>query len=92
MGIDEAMAEHDDFGESLDIHDKQKPKGSRSAKLKRLAAQLLLDCISIDRELGIYMLEKYQKDWVAVMEKPDMGDFKSLEEYYEFRRANIGML
>ncbi|KAI9774496.1 MAG: hypothetical protein M1839_001684 [Geoglossum umbratile] len=92
MGIDEAMAEHDDFGASLDIHNKQKPRGSRSTKLKRLAAQLLLDCISIDRELGIYMLEKYQKDWVAVMEKPDMGDFKSLEEYYEFRRVNIGML
>jgi len=92
MGIDEAMAEHNDFGASVDIHNKQKPKGSRSAKLKRLAAQFLLDCVSIDRELGIYMLEVYQKDWVEVMEEPNMGDFKSLEEYYKFRKLNIGMM
>jgi ophiobolin F synthase len=92
MGIDEAMAEHDDFGASVDIHNKQKPKGPRSVKLKRLAAQFLLDCINIDRELGIYMLEVYQKDWVAVMEEPNMGGFKSLEEYYKFRKLNIGMV
>ncbi|KAI9844618.1 MAG: hypothetical protein M1837_005470 [Sclerophora amabilis] len=92
MGIEEAMAEHHDFEKSLDLNDDQKPKeGSRAMKLKKLAAQVLLEVIGIDRELGMNMLEMYQKEWLAIVEKPTAKDFETLEEYYEYRKCNFGM-
>jgi hypothetical protein len=92
MNIDEAMAEHHDFEASLDVKGNQKPRqGSRVMKLKKLTSQLLLEAISVDRELGMYMLDKYQKEWVSVVEKPNVAEFKSLDDYYEYRKCNFGM-
>ena len=92
MGIDKAMAEHKDFEASFDTGNNHKPAaGSRAAKLKKLASQLLLEAINLDRELGMYMLEMYQKEWVAVVEKRDVSEFNSLDEYYSYRMDNFGM-
>lgn len=92
MGLDEAMAEHRDFERSLDTGPTERPAhGSRADKLKKLAAQILLEAIQIDHDMGIYMLEMYQKEWLAIVEKNDDKEFKNLEQYYAYRKCNFGM-
>ncbi|RAQ98645.1 geranylgeranyl pyrophosphate synthase [Stemphylium lycopersici] len=92
MDLEEAIAEHRDFERSLDIETKESPEqGSRADKLKRLAAQILLEAVHIDRDMGIHMLEMYQKEWLAIVEKNDDEEFENLEEYYAYRKCNFGM-
>ncbi|KAH8803528.1 geranylgeranyl pyrophosphate synthase [Xylogone sp. PMI_703] len=92
MHIHDATNEHRDFEASLDIHSTKSPqKGSRAARLKRLTAQMLVDVIHIDREMGMEMLEMYQKEWLAVVEKPDVPGFNSLDNYYKYCSGNFGL-
>ncbi|PSN71887.1 geranylgeranyl pyrophosphate synthase [Corynespora cassiicola Philippines] len=92
MGIEDAIAEHRDFERSLDIEPTEEPaQGSRADKLKKLAAQILLEAVRIDRDMGIHMLEMYQKEWLAIVEKNDDKEFGDLEEYYTYRKCNFGM-
>jgi ophiobolin F synthase len=92
MSLENAMAEHRDFERSLDVEPMEQPAhGSRADKLKKLAAQILLEAVHIDHDMGIYMLEMYQKEWLAIVEKNDDKEFKNLEEYFAYRKCNFGM-
>jgi ophiobolin F synthase len=92
MKLEDAMDEHRNFERSLDIDSTERPAhGSRADKLKKLAAQILLEAVQIDHDMGIYMLEMYQKEWLAIVEKNDEKEFKNLEEYYAYRKCKFGM-
>ncbi len=92
MDLKDAIAEHQDLERSLDVETTKEPThGSRAEKLKKLVSQILLEAIRIDRDMGIHMLEMYQKEWLAIAEKKDDKDFKDLEEYYDYRKCNFGM-
>jgi geranylgeranyl pyrophosphate synthase len=92
MDVEEAIAEHDDLDAAMDINDKRVlEEGSKSMKMKKLLSQSLIESISLDRELGIQMLETYRKLWLAVMEHPNTAEFQTMEAYLNFRRLNIGM-
>lgn len=92
LTIEKAIAEHSDLVAAMDINDKrQLNKESSSMQKKRLVSQALLECIKLDRELGIDMLDMYRLKWLAVMEHPDTDEFLTLDQYLAFRRNNIGM-
>jgi ophiobolin F synthase len=92
MNINEAMTEHKDFEASFDRSSTHKPAaGTRAARLKKLVSQVLLEAINVDREKGNYMLERYQKGWAAIMEKSEVPEFNSLDDYLAFRTTKFGM-
>ena len=63
MATEDALAEHYDFEVCLDLDNVRKPKeGLKVTKLKKLIAQILLEAVRIDRKMGMYMLEMYQKE------------------------------
>ena len=39
----------------------------------------------------MHMLEMYQKEWLAIVEKNDDKEFDDLEAYYAYRKCNFGM-
>ncbi|KAF1942791.1 geranylgeranyl pyrophosphate synthase [Clathrospora elynae] len=92
IGLEDAIAEHRDFERSLDVETTEQPaQGSRADKLKKLAAQILLEAVRIDHDMGIHMLEMYQREWLAIVEKDNDKEFKDLEEYFTYRKCNFGM-
>jgi ophiobolin F synthase len=92
MGLEDAIAEHHDFERSLDVEATEEvAQGSRADKLKRLGAEILLEAVRIDREMGMHMLEMYQKEWLAIVEKNDNKEFDDLQAYYAYRKCNFGM-
>jgi hypothetical protein len=92
MGLEDAIAEHHDFERSLDVEATEEvTQGSRADKLKRLGAEILLEAVRIDREMGMHMLEMYQKEWLAIVEKNDDKEFDDLHAYYAYRKCNFGM-
>lgn len=92
MKFEDAVREHDDLGAALDVNDQRiLQKGSKSDKLKRLVAQVLLDAISIDKEKGTLMVDSYRTKWLAVMEHRNTEEFDDLKKYLKFRRDNGGL-
>lgn len=94
MDLEGAIEEHRHLEKSLNAVNEsavEKNPTSRGTKMKKLASQVLLDAIRIDKELGIHMLEMYQKGWLAVAERTENKDFESLEDYFAFRMNNFGM-
>ncbi|KAH0559591.1 hypothetical protein GP486_003894 [Trichoglossum hirsutum] len=90
------MTEHSGFVAAPDARDigktQSEKKESGSMKPKKLAAQFLLESVNIDHDLGMHMLDAYHKDWAAVIENTDAGNIKSLDEYYDARRRDFGMV
>ena len=63
----------------------------KHSKLKNLTSQLVIDSLMTDRELGMLMLKKYQETWVTVTKSSIVDSFKSIQEYIEYQKLNIGM-
>lgn len=63
-----AVEAHSELSQALDIDNKECVKfGSKTAKLKAMVSQCLLDCVNHDRGLGLKMLESYRTKWLDVM-------------------------
>ncbi|KAF4151442.1 hypothetical protein CNMCM6069_003861 [Aspergillus lentulus] len=93
MDMDQARTEHREFGALFDPHE-QLPsrRGTRAAKLKKLVSQILLEAIRIDRDLGMYMFDMYNKGWLSVAGgEGKVPQFNSLEEYQAYRRDDFGI-
>ncbi|KAG2005097.1 hypothetical protein GB937_009054 [Aspergillus fischeri] len=93
MDMDQARTEHREFGALFDPHE-QLPsrRDTRAAKLKKLVSQILLEAIRIDRDMGMYMFDMYNKGWLSVAGgEGKVPQFNSLEEYQAYRRDDFGI-
>lgn len=92
MDLQAAVDEHKELSIAMDPDQSESiDSASKSMKFKSLLSDCILECISLDRENGLRMLESYRKKWLDVMEHPDIGEVQTLEEYLEFRYLNGGM-
>lgn len=68
MGIDDAHQEHLDMEAAMDVDDVRTLSGdSRSLKTKQLISAAVLECIKVDREGALRMLEAYRKKYVTLV-------------------------
>ncbi|KAL4902036.1 hypothetical protein BDW74DRAFT_187032 [Aspergillus multicolor] len=92
MEMTTAIEEHRDFGRLFDpCKPAQLHPGTRARGLKKLVSQILLEAIEIDRDLGMYMFDMYNKGWLAVAGKEAVTQFTSLEQYQAYRRDDFGI-
>lgn len=93
--MDQARAEHRDLGALFDPHGQQlsSSRSTRAPKLKKLVSQILLEAIRIDRDLGMYMFDMYNKGWLSAAggKEGKAPQFNSLEEYQAYRRDDFGI-
>lgn len=52
----------------------------------------MLECIKLDRELGLAMLAAFRDVWLAISEKHGDKQAETVEKYLEYRSDNGGML
>jgi hypothetical protein len=92
MEFDEAVLEHEEFeapAGHFNTHDQAAE--TRAAKLKKLVSQVFLQAIELDHEQGMLMLESYQKEWAAIIEKSVVPKSNSLGDYLAFRTTKFRM-
>ncbi|KAF2141602.1 uncharacterized protein K452DRAFT_271217 [Aplosporella prunicola CBS 121167] len=93
LSVEEAQVEHDDLHAALDPNDRRElAASSKAMKMKKLVSQCMLECITLDRELGLQMLAAFRDLWLAISEKDSDKEAQTLEEYFQQRRDNGGML
>ncbi|GKT67041.1 geranylgeranyl pyrophosphate synthetase [Colletotrichum tofieldiae] len=93
LTIEEAQAEHDELHAALDPDDKRSlAPDSKAMKTKKLVSQCILECINLDRGLGLNMLAAFRDVWLAISEKNSDKEAQTIEEYLEYRSDNGGML
>ncbi|KAL0256811.1 hypothetical protein SLS55_007620 [Diplodia seriata] len=93
LSIAEAQAEHDDLYAALDPDDRRSlAMDSKAMKTKRLVSQCMLECVGLDRELGLNMLAAFRDLWLAIGEKDSDKEPQTMEEYLRMRSDNGGML
>ena len=93
LSIEDAQAEHNELHAALDPDDiSSATVGSRGMKTKKLVSQCVLECISLDRELGLKMLAAFRDVWLAISERDSDKEAQNMEEYLTYRSDNGGML
>ncbi|OMP86939.1 Geranylgeranyl pyrophosphate synthase, partial [Diplodia seriata] len=93
LSIAEAQAEHDDLYAALDPDDRRSlAMDSKAMKTKRLVSQCMLECVGLDRELGLNMLAAFRDLWLVIGEKDSDKEPQTMEEYLRMRSDNGGML
>ncbi|KAH7051136.1 geranylgeranyl pyrophosphate synthase [Macrophomina phaseolina] len=93
LSVEEAQAEHDDLHAALDPDDKRNlALDSKAMKTKKLVSQCMLECVNLDRELGLSMLAAFRDLWLAISEKDSDKEAQTMEEYLQQRSDNGGML
>ena len=93
MDMDAARMEHRELGLLFDPNRQHQPtSGTRAPKIKKLVSQMLLEAIRIDREMGIYMFDMYNKGWLAVAGEAKVWQFDSVEEYQAYRKNDFGTM
>lgn len=86
-----AVEEHDALVVAMDPNEtEQEIKNVRAAKMKKLLSQSILECIKIDPEIGMDIVDSYRKTWLKEMDVPDTDNFRNLDEYLNFRFLNAG--
>jgi hypothetical protein len=91
MDFDGAMEEHNAFAQALDVVEDRGPaKTERASKMKKLLAQAALECVKLDHEVGMEIVDAYRKKWLVDMDIPNTETFQTLDDYLGFRRANAG--
>ena len=86
MGIDDAHQEHLDMEAAMDVEDiRTLSSDSRSLKTKQLISAAVLECIKVDREGALRMLEAYRKKYVFSDTEPA---FTTLTQVAEFQMAS----
>jgi ophiobolin F synthase len=92
MGIVEAHQEHLDMEAAMDVEDARTlSSSSRSLKTKQLVSAAVLECIKVDSEGALRMLEAYRKKWLQVMETYNTETIDNIPEYFLARANNGGM-
>ncbi|KAK1149438.1 hypothetical protein N8T08_006661 [Aspergillus melleus] len=87
-----ATDEHRDFGLLFDPHKTaQLRPGTRAPRLKKLVSRILLEAVEVDREMGMYMFDMYNKGWLAVAGKEAVTQFTSLDAYQAYRKDDFGL-
>ena len=87
-----AVEEHDALAVAMDPNEThQEIKNVRAANMKKLVSQSILECIKIDPEIGMDMVDSYRKTWLKKMEVPDTDNFQTLDEYLNFRYLNAAV-
>ncbi|KAK2025341.1 geranylgeranyl pyrophosphate synthase [Colletotrichum zoysiae] len=93
LTIEEAQAEHDELHAALNPNDNRcLAPGSKAMKTKKLVSQCILECIKLDRELGLNMLAAFRDVWLAISEKNSDKEAQTIDEYLQYRSDNGGML
>lgn len=91
MNFQGAMDEHDALAMAMDPNESlQEIKNARAAKMKKLLSQSILECIKIDPEIGMDIVDSYRKTWLKEMDVRDTNAFQTLEEFLNFRWLNAG--
>jgi hypothetical protein len=93
LSVEDAQAENGDLYAALDPDDiSSVTPDSRAMKTKKLVSQCILECISLDRELGLKMLAAFRDVWLAISERNSNKEAQTMEEYLKYRSDNGGML
>jgi ophiobolin F synthase len=93
LSIEDAQTENDNLYAALNPDDKEnKTTDLRATKMKKLVSQCILECISLDRELGLKMLAAFRDVWLAISERNSDKEAQTMEEYLKYRSDNGGML
>ncbi|RYN41587.1 hypothetical protein AA0114_g10793 [Alternaria tenuissima] len=93
LSIEDAQVEHGDLYAALDPDDvSTMTPDSRAMKTKKLVSQCILECVSLDRELGLKMLAAFRDVWLAISERNSDKEAQTMEEYLKYRSENGGML
>ena len=91
MDFDGAMEEHNALAQAFDVvEDREPAKNARAAKMKKLLAQAALECVKLDHETGMEIVDAYRKIWLKEMDIPNTGTFETLDDYLAFRSVNAG--
>ncbi|KAK1977183.1 geranylgeranyl pyrophosphate synthase [Colletotrichum cereale] len=95
LTYDEALEEHDNLSQAMEISTSGPHQGTqsfeRSMKMKKYISKCLLEALEIDRPRALRMIDSYRSKWLDVMERNDVNDIESLDEYLIFRNLNGGM-
>ncbi|KAJ4417527.1 hypothetical protein N0V82_006086 [Gnomoniopsis sp. IMI 355080] len=104
LTVEDAQTEHEELRSALDP-DAESRSGigngsiylapdaqTRASKTKKLVSQYMLECISLDRELGLAMLAAFRDVWLAIGEKHGDKKAENVDEYLQLRSDNGGML
>ncbi|KAI3395455.1 hypothetical protein diail_1318 [Diaporthe ilicicola] len=98
LTLEEAQREHDELHAALNPDESSKNNSSslspesRASKTKKLVSQCMLECIKLDRELGLAMLAAFRDVWLAISERHGDKQAETVEQYLEYRSDNGGML
>ncbi|KAG9189849.1 hypothetical protein G6011_06717 [Alternaria panax] len=93
LSIEDAQAENRNLYAALNPEDITRvTPDSRAMKTKKLVSQCILECISLDRELGLKMLAAFRDVWLAISERNSDKEAQTMEEYLKHRSDNGGML
>ncbi|TDZ39338.1 Fusicoccadiene synthase [Colletotrichum trifolii] len=95
LTYEEALKEHRNLSEAMEISavaPHQGPKAfDRSMKMKKYISKCLLEAMDIDRPRALRMINTYRSKWLDVMERHDVNEIDTLDEYLGFRNLNGGM-
>lgn len=95
LPYEEALKEHESLSQAMEISAVDNRGSSkaaeRSMKMKRYISKCLLEAMEIDRPRALRMINTYRSKWLDVMERRDVNEITSLEEYLIFRNLNGGM-
>ncbi|KAJ0333862.1 hypothetical protein COL922a_010361 [Colletotrichum nupharicola] len=95
LPYEEALKEHKSLSQAMEISAVDNRNSSkaadRSMKMKRYISKCLLEAMEIDRPRALRMINTYRSKWLDVMERSDVNEINSLEEYLIFRNLNGGM-
>ena len=93
LSIEDAQVEHCNLYAALNPDDvSSTTPDSRAMKTKKLVSQCILECVSLDRELGLKMLAAFRDVWLAISERNSDKEAETMEEYLKYRSENGGML
>lgn len=90
MKYEDAMDEHNALATAMDLN-QQDIKNAKAAKMKKILSQSLLECLKIDHEMGMDILNSYRGTWLKGMEVLDIDRFQTLDDYAKFRIINAGV-
>ena len=93
LSIEDAQAENSDLYAALNPEEISSiTLSSRATKTKKLVSQCIVECISLDRGLGLKMLAAFRDALLAISERNSDKEAQTMEEYLEYRSDNGGML
>ncbi|TVY73247.1 Ophiobolin F synthase [Lachnellula suecica] len=85
----ENFDESNNWLDSQDATDRKDKKSQTTLALKSIRARFVVEALENDEELGEWLIEEWKKQLSVKAEERDK-DYKSIEEYLNFRRVDAG--